>query len=195
MRHEENSGPVAGDELADKIVHADTGQRIERGERLIQQQKLRLLHQRAGQRDSLCLPAGEVARPVVEPIAQTDLCERGGTPLARVRRHESEGHVAPEVVPGQQAMLLEHDGRPAWCPNLPALDRIEPGERPEQSRLAASALAQKRDEFTALDTQIEAGKDDAFAIGATEIAHHDRRRITSRRGKRWQDMQCHRAPP
>ena len=37
VRYQENARLVIGDKLADKVVHADTGERIERGEWLIQE--------------------------------------------------------------------------------------------------------------------------------------------------------------
>lgn len=53
VSHQENAGPMGGDQLADEVVHADAGQRIECGEGFVEQQEFRLLHQRAGQGDAL----------------------------------------------------------------------------------------------------------------------------------------------
>src|ERR1700742_3094984 len=55
VRDEQDAGLMAGDEFANEIVHTDTRERVERGERLVQQQKLRLLHQRAGEGHALRL--------------------------------------------------------------------------------------------------------------------------------------------
>ena len=95
MRDEQDTGPVRGDELAHQRVHANASQRIERGERFVEQQQLRLLHQRASKGDALRLAAGQVARPVVEPVAQSDLRQRGGCARTCVRTVETERDVAP----------------------------------------------------------------------------------------------------
>jgi hypothetical protein len=54
---EQDAGLMIGHQLADQLVHADTGERIERGKRLVEQQKLGLLHQRAGEGNALGLSA------------------------------------------------------------------------------------------------------------------------------------------
>ncbi len=127
---EQDAGLMIGHQLADQLVHADTGERIERGKRLVEQQKLGLLHQRAGEGNALGLPAGQIARPVVEPVAEADLGERFGGAFARIRSLQAERHIAPEIVPRQQPMLLKHHGRPAgrhdtapWMGSSPASAR------------------------------------------------------------------------
>src|SRR4051812_9424287 len=84
MGDEKNARLMIGDELTDELMHADTGKRIERGKGLIKEQKLGLLDQRAGERDALGLSAGEIARPVIETIAEADLSQCFGSALARV---------------------------------------------------------------------------------------------------------------
>jgi hypothetical protein len=128
VRDEQDAGLMVGDEFANEIVHADTRERVERGERLVQQQKLRLLHQRAGEGHALRLSTGKVARPIVEPIAEPDLSKRGRGPLARVRHMKAERDIAPETVPRQQAMFLKHNCRPPWCCDASTLNGIEAGQ-------------------------------------------------------------------
>jgi hypothetical protein len=60
--HEKDARPMVGDEFADKVMHADSRQRIACSERFVQQQKLGLLHQRAGKRHALGLPARKIGR-------------------------------------------------------------------------------------------------------------------------------------
>ena len=52
---------VALPELGDEGVHLDPGQRVQRAERLVEQQQVGLADQGAGQRHALRLPAGQRA--------------------------------------------------------------------------------------------------------------------------------------
>ena len=51
-------------------------ERVERGERLVQQQHFRLRHQRARDRHPLRLPAGQFARPGICLVGETDPRQR-----------------------------------------------------------------------------------------------------------------------
>ena len=51
---------------------------VERGQRLVEQQQLRLLDERAGQRDALPLAARELARPARGEAAELDEIEHRG---------------------------------------------------------------------------------------------------------------------
>jgi len=53
-------------ELLDLQASRGTQFRVEVRERLVEQQRGRLAHQRAGQCDTLAFAAGELARPAVE---------------------------------------------------------------------------------------------------------------------------------
>ena len=141
MRNQQDTGPVGGYQFADESVHANAGQCIQRGKGFVEQEKLRLLNQSARQGHALRLSAREVARPVVEAFAESHFgeCRRG--PFACIRRLKAQRYVAPETVPRQQAMLLKNDGRTARRHDATTVDRIKPGERPQQRGLAASALA------------------------------------------------------
>jgi hypothetical protein len=162
-------------------MHADAGQGIERGERFVQKHEFRLLHQGARQGDALGLPTGQIARPVIEAVAKSDLGQRRAGALARVRCHKAKGHVAPKAVPWQQPMFLEDDGRPARCHNASPLDRIESGQRSQQRGLSASAFTEQCDEFSALDEKIELVDDDPIAVSAPEIGYRNGRRGVRRR--------------
>ncbi len=82
MGHDQHGGPVRAPERQDEVVHAITGQRVEGGEGLVEQQQLGFAHQSAGERDALRLPAGERQRPGVEPMTKADLLERGFAAVA-----------------------------------------------------------------------------------------------------------------
>ena len=77
VRDEQHRRLVHGAEVPDQLTHLDAGQRVERGERLVEQEQLWLSHQGPGERDPLRLPARERRRPCLLPLAQPDLVERG----------------------------------------------------------------------------------------------------------------------
>jgi hypothetical protein len=134
MRHQQDARPMSGDQFTDEVVHADARQRIERGKGFVQEQKLRLLHQSPRQCDALGLSAGEVARPVVETLAETDFGESRGSQRGRVRCGEPQRNVARKGIPWQQAMFLKHHRRPPRRYNAsgsshPSIVRM-PGQQP-----------------------------------------------------------------
>src|SRR3984957_10600404 len=195
MRHQQHARPVLGDQFTHQIMHADARQRIERREGLVQQQKLWFLHQGPRQRDALSLSAGQIARPVVETIAKSDLGERGGNPRIGVGCSEAQRNVAPKRIPRQQARFLKYHRRPPRRHDASALDRIETGERPQQRGLAAAAFPEQGDEFAAFDPQVEIADDNAVSIGATEIAHHHGKQVGRRGRMRSRNLGNHRDPP
>ena len=86
---------------------------IEGGERLVEQQQPRLGRQRAGQRDSLALSAGEGARHPVAVPAQADQVEQAATWSARRgARHAAEPQRIADVAGDGQVVeelaVLEH---------------------------------------------------------------------------------------
>ena len=57
---------------------------VECAERLVEQQRARPVDQRAGERDSLRLAAGELAGPALGQVGQLDELERVGDALAHL---------------------------------------------------------------------------------------------------------------
>ena len=95
------------------ILQVGAGERVERGERLVQQQHLRPRHQRARNGDALRLPAGQFARPYLRLVGQADARERSAR-RARSRSafgqsFEAEADIVGDLQPRQQARLLEDD--------------------------------------------------------------------------------------
>ena len=89
-------------------------------------------------------------------------------------------------------MFLENDGGTPRRHDASAVDRIKPGQRPQQRGLAASALAEQHDELAALDAQIEVLDDDPLAIGAAQIGYHNGRGGGRQSGS---NVDSHRAAP
>ena len=88
MRDQDQGRPGVGPDVEQMILQVAPREGIECREWLVQQQHFRLLHQGAGNRDALCLPAGKLARPctglVGEPDALASLPYGAGIPQAVV---------------------------------------------------------------------------------------------------------------
>ena len=95
------------------VLHLAPDQRIERGERLVEEPELRVDGERAGDADALLLAAGELARKIVLAALEADQLDH----LARARlalrsSHaldlERKGDVAEHGEMRQQGEVLEH---------------------------------------------------------------------------------------
>ena len=92
-----------------QAVHGDPGQRVERAERLVQQEQAGLADQGPGQRRPLGLATGQRQRPGAGPFGQADLLQRPAGRRARRPGRAARGHVGQHPAPGQQPRLLERD--------------------------------------------------------------------------------------
>ena len=139
---------------------------VERGERLVQQQHPRALHQGAGERDPLALAAGElVGAPAFQPVeldhgegVPGPLFERGA---ANAVHAQAVGDVVEDAEMGEEGVGLEHhveraavgpdrDQVPAVERNLARFGVLEAGEDTQQRRLAASGRPEQRIELILL---------------------------------------------
>jgi hypothetical protein len=75
MGDEEHRRAMTLAQPAEKFAHADTGERIQRVEGLIGEQKLRLPRQRSGECDALLLAARQFAGPRAFSAREPDLGE------------------------------------------------------------------------------------------------------------------------
>ena len=101
------------------VHHPGAGRGVEVAGRLVGQQQRRVADHRAGDRDPLPLAAGQLVRPVVEPVAQADPVQRrlGPPPplaaAARRRRAGRRRRCPARGTPGGEVELLEHEADPA----------------------------------------------------------------------------------
>ena len=63
-------------DLQDEVLEVGAGLRVDRGERLVHEQQLGLVGQRAGDGDALLHAAGELPRVAVADVGQPDRRER-----------------------------------------------------------------------------------------------------------------------
>ena len=136
--------------------------RVERAERLVEQQHLRLDRERAGQRHPLALAARELRAAAarahfVSPTSVEQLVDaRRISALRALADPQPEGDVLAHGHVRERRVVLEHEPdatllRPARAvtssPSIstgPGVGRLEPGDDPQQRRLARAARAQQR---------------------------------------------------
>ena len=70
--HQQHSEAMLLPQALDQLLHLDAGQRIQRAQWLVEQQQTWAVDQRAGQRHTLLLPAGQRCRPLMATIRQTN---------------------------------------------------------------------------------------------------------------------------
>ena len=130
----------------------------------------RMTDERARQRDTLLLPAGQHGGPAFSRPARPTcgkarrrLPRRAGRSAVRARPTAT---LRIDALPGQQTRLLEH--QPYRCHASPfgravdrdaaAARRVQPRDQPQQRRLAATAAADDGDELPRLDRQVDAAQ-------------------------------------
>ena len=143
--------------------------RIEIGERLVEQEGLRLLDDRTADGDTLALTTRELARLALEQVRHFK--DAGGLVDPRVdglARHadilEPECHVVAHAHMWIKRIGLEHHGNAALARrqmidtfvidgNLAAIDRFEARDHSQKRRFPAAGRSEKHDEFACLDGQ------------------------------------------
>ena len=142
---------------------------VERAERLVQQQDARPVDERAGERDALLLPAGELPRlPPLGPGEPDDLEDLENASAHLVARHapalEPERDVLEHVEVREEGVALEdrvdvalvrRQARhlPPAEVDDPFVRLLEPADHPERRRLAAARRAEQRVEAPVLDLE------------------------------------------
>ena len=158
MRDQQDRAAVPLPQLTDQSLRLRPGQRVERAERLVEQQQIRLSHQRPGQRHALRLAAGKRFRPDTGVLVEPDLRQVFRGQFAILTTRQAENHVAPHAFPRHQPRRLERD-RPLLRHADVALDLgVESGEDPQQGALTATAVPEQRDELARPDFEFEVGQ-------------------------------------
>ena len=161
--------PSFGVDRHHRVLQVRARERVERAERLVEQQHLRLHRERAGEADALLHAAGDLRRPLVlgvRHLHEIEIVHGPGVPLgARLRAGEHLVDREPDVVvdgePRQQRMVLEHDRAVgAGLVDLAVLQqhaagrrRHQAGDDVEQRGLAAAGMADDRDVLALLDRE------------------------------------------
>ena len=145
---------------------------VERAERLVEQQHLGLVHQRAGERHALSLAARELRRPAGIVAVETHHPERVRDARLALRAghladHQPVGHVVGDGHVGEQGVVLE-DGVDVALERRTARDvfagqqdpaaggQLEAGDHAQGRRLARAGRAEQREELAGADVQVHA---------------------------------------
>ena len=181
---DEKRGPTR-EEARREFLEAVPRDRVERCERLVHQHDRPFLHERAGERHALALPAGKRRGPAVRPVGQAHLDEKSlGTEAHRrvtdPSEAESKQHVVDDREPGQEKVLLCHIGDAAGEGYaVAARDRArgagrrETREHPKETRLADTARTEKAGALAALECHVEAVEQQDACMGQAPAAESD----------------------
>ena len=143
---------------------------VERAERLVEQQQLRTLHQRARERDALALAAGQLVRLALRELRQLHEIEHVGDARRRSRAFGRPSCFRPNAtfcstrhVREQRVRLEHHVDRPlvrrdaghvdAVDGDAPGGRLLEPGQHAQQRGLAAARAAEQAEQLAAIDLQ------------------------------------------
>jgi hypothetical protein len=176
VRDEQHGGRLMPDPQADhEPVHGDPGQRVERAERLVEQQQPRLADQGPRQRGPLRLAAGQRDRPGRSALGQPDLLKRGPGGGLRVGGSQAKRDVGQHLLPRNEPGFLKRDRHGSRHADLAGHFLVKPGQRAQQRRLARAAAPDQRDEFAGGNVHVEPVKHDAVAELAAQPADGRRR--------------------
>jgi hypothetical protein len=173
MGDEQRGSLGAREDLQQFHLHEFARLRVERRERLVEQQELRLHRERARDIDALAHAAGELVRIVLGKAAQPDELDQRARPLPALGlgeptlQVEAVGHVLDDRAPRKQAVVLEHHGavragpfdRTAVEQDCAGRDRKETVDRVEEGRLAAARRPHDGDELALEHRKIDVAQD------------------------------------
>jgi hypothetical protein len=186
VRHEHDRARLARQRTGEPLLHPGAGDRVERPERLVEQEHGAAREQRAHEGHALTHPAGQLGRVGALEPGEAEAREqrrRGLTRLGtrRARAFEREARVGERVAPGQQHVALRHERAAAQPLGRGARDRalvrlLEPGEQLEQRRLAAARRPDDGEHLAVRHAQVEAVERRDRAEAADRAAGLDGRR-------------------
>ena len=179
MRDVDEHQPELALEVPQLDAHAQLQQPVEVAERLVEEQRLRLRHEHAGERDALLLPARQRARLAVGELGEADHLERLHRELAPLVLADAL-HLQPErdvvehgAVREEREVLEDRRRRPLVRrqvdERLPvehdvALGReLVPADHPQRRRLAAAGRPEQDDVLAVVDVQVDVVDGDGAA--------------------------------
>ncbi len=147
--------------------------------------------ERAGERDPLLLPAGELVREAVGEVAESTSSRASGRPA----RGLGLAHAAPTQAESgvlQRAQVREEGVRLEDHPDVPLVRRnighvppaeqdcaacgvLEPGEHAQRGRLAAAGRSEQGDELAGRDVDVQPVQDAGRAVVLHDAAEFDAR--------------------
>ena len=169
-----------GEQVLQLAAHDAARVRIERRERLVEQEHRRVARQRAGERDALALATGQVRRLLagevgdVEALEQVVDARRAAERDVRPHGHVREERVLLEDEPDRARLGRQVDAGPRIEPGAiaerdpPAVGAAQSGHRAQHRRLAGARRTDERDRV-ALDGQLDVEPKRPKAEGDVEV--------------------------
>ena len=194
VRDQDRGLALAAQDLGHLVGEREPRLRIERRERLVEQHDVRLGAERARERHALAHPARELARQIVQELAESVAGEQLQSRAARALPHVgaldfgAEHRVLEDGAPLEQVILLQHVADLAARPgDRLAVDqhravgrRENSGDQRQQRALAAAALPDDGDELARGDRERDAFERLGLAFEA-EVAQVDVAQLDLRR--------------
>jgi hypothetical protein len=187
VRHEQHRRVGRPAPLVDQVAHGPLAGEVQREQRLVAQQHLGVADQGLRHTEPLLLAAGQpgdrrlrerlgahFGQCLVHPLAAFLDPGHPGAPTVPVQAKPDEVAAPQRRVDG--ALLRDVADAPvaaSWR-RTNDLDsarrqRRQPEQHAEQARLAGPVRAKHRDELTPLDVEVEAGPQDAVAVGQRRV--------------------------
>ena len=175
MRHQQCGSAALAQQLADLARQAVTQLRVEVGEGLVHQDQVWFGRERACQRHTLLLSAGELMRPGPVHARQPDHLEpEADAPLAfgRGEAMQAEADVVADTQVREQGVVLEHHADAALFrryrvadpahaassqQDLPRQQRFEASDAAQRGGLATTRWPEQAGDAAAFHAQVEAG--------------------------------------
>jgi hypothetical protein len=175
VRDQDGGGAGFPVDAFDRLEHEHAGRAVERAGRLVAQEQVRPLGDRARNRDALLLTARQLRREVVQALAEPYQPQRllgrhriGGE-LGDQRRVLERGEARDEVVEleyeadvlapvARQAGVVEPRQLVVEEPGLAGRSGVEAAEDVEQRGLAAARRPEQHDQPAGIELQVEAAQ-------------------------------------
>ena len=157
---------------------------VERAEGLVEEQHLRPVHERAGERDALALAARKLARPAVADSRQAHRLQHVVDSRSALRAVDAlhaqavgdvvgHAHVRKERVVLEDGVEIPRVRRPVGDVGAAELDpalvrALEARDQPQRRRLARAGRPEHREELTGTDLELDAVDGDDVAV---RLAH------------------------
>ena len=158
VRHEQDRAAGLLPDPLQLVVQDVAGHRVQRTERLVHEQDLRVAGERTRQGGTLAHPSRQLVWLATREGRELDQLEELGDTLTPLpggdpSKLERQLHVALDGQPREQGRLLEHEGWIARAMDGPGGRRVEARDQVEQRGLAAAGGPEDRHELAFTDGQ------------------------------------------
>src|SRR6266404_955398 len=174
--NEQDRQPGIAPDPLELLVEEVAGDRIERAERLVEQEDSRLLGEGPGERDALAHAAGQLVRPLPGKAREVDEIEEVGHGLAALpagdaAEAQGELDIFGGRQPREEGCLLEDECRSVAIDlDESARGSVQAGDDVEERALAAARGTDEADEAADVDGQVEpVERDDGIGTAPEDL--------------------------